>query len=149
MPGDSDVWAVRLDCPPVESSRPPTVMFAQLDVPVQKGRWYRISLKAKAERLVAGSVTVTVTDTRQWRSLFEYQRFQPEKNWRTFDFLVQARGTATEKTRFQIWYTGPGRLWLANVQLQAIPDPSQGRWQKGLYLDTPTEWDDPYRFFRW
>jgi beta-galactosidase len=23
------------------------------------------------------------------------------------------------------------------------------RWVEGLYLDTPEEWDDPYRFFRW
>jgi hypothetical protein len=23
------------------------------------------------------------------------------------------------------------------------------RWLRGLYLDTPGEWDDPYRFFRW
>jgi beta-galactosidase len=23
------------------------------------------------------------------------------------------------------------------------------RWLDGLYLDTPEEWDDPYRFFRW
>jgi hypothetical protein len=23
------------------------------------------------------------------------------------------------------------------------------RWLHGLYLDTPEEWDDPYRFFRW
>jgi beta-galactosidase len=23
------------------------------------------------------------------------------------------------------------------------------RWLKGLYLDVPEEWDDPYRFFRW
>jgi hypothetical protein len=23
------------------------------------------------------------------------------------------------------------------------------RWLEGLYLDTPEEWDDPYRFFRW
>jgi hypothetical protein len=23
------------------------------------------------------------------------------------------------------------------------------RWRDGLYLDTPEEWDDPYRFFRW
>ncbi len=23
------------------------------------------------------------------------------------------------------------------------------RWQNGLYLDQPEEWDDPYRFFRW
>ncbi|HUR45773.1 MAG TPA: hypothetical protein VMZ27_07870 [Candidatus Saccharimonadales bacterium] len=23
------------------------------------------------------------------------------------------------------------------------------RWRRGLYLDQPEEWDDPYRFFRW
>ena len=26
---------------------------------------------------------------------------------------------------------------------------SERRWQDGLYLDRPEEWDDPYRFFRW
>jgi hypothetical protein len=25
----------------------------------------------------------------------------------------------------------------------------EARWREGLYLDTPEEWDDPYRFFRW
>jgi hypothetical protein len=25
----------------------------------------------------------------------------------------------------------------------------ESRWLEGLYLDTPEEWDDPYRFFRW
>jgi hypothetical protein len=29
------------------------------------------------------------------------------------------------------------------------PAKSQKRWQDGLYLDQPEEWDDPYRFFRW
>ena len=27
--------------------------------------------------------------------------------------------------------------------------PPEQRWQNGLYLDQPEEWDDPYRFFRW
>jgi hypothetical protein len=26
---------------------------------------------------------------------------------------------------------------------------TEKRWLEGLYLDTPEEWDDPYRFFRW
>jgi len=25
----------------------------------------------------------------------------------------------------------------------------EARWLDGFYLDTPEEWDDPYRFFRW
>lgn len=31
----------------------------------------------------------------------------------------------------------------------AVPDDHQQRWLAGLYLDTPEEWDDPYRFFGW
>jgi hypothetical protein len=29
------------------------------------------------------------------------------------------------------------------------PAEPESRWLKGLYLDRPVEWDDPYRFFRW
>ncbi len=31
---------------------------------------------------------------------------------------------------------------------EPVKDDEQ-RWQDGLYLDRPEEWDDPYRFFRW
>jgi hypothetical protein len=31
-----------------------------------------------------------------------------------------------------------------------VPDSGpEKRWSRGLYLDPPSEWDDPYRFFRW
>jgi hypothetical protein len=37
--------------------------------------------------------------------------------------------------------------------LQRFRDPPaapwEKRWLKGLYLDSPQDWDDPYRFFRW
>jgi hypothetical protein len=26
---------------------------------------------------------------------------------------------------------------------------AEKRWLDGLFLDTPEEWDNPYRFFRW
>ena len=42
-----------------------------------------------------------------------------------------------------------GKLWLADVRLEPIQDPTVGRWLDGLYLNRPTEWDDPYRFFGW
>jgi hypothetical protein len=29
------------------------------------------------------------------------------------------------------------------------PKPGEQRWLTSFYLDTPEEWDDPYRFFRW
>lgn len=46
-------------------------------------------------------------------------------------------------------FTGTGKLWLADVRLQPIPDPTNGRWLDGLYVTKPVEWDDPYRFFGW
>ena len=33
--------------------------------------------------------------------------------------------------------------------LQPTNGAAEARWKEGLYLDTPEEWDDPYRFFRW
>ncbi|NOY80781.1 MAG: hypothetical protein GXP31_07225 [Kiritimatiellaeota bacterium] len=149
MRGRAGEWALALSCPPHEASREPSTMLAQSGVPVKKGQWYRIAFKARAERLAAKSVSVTITNTAVWRSFFESQRFRPESNWRRFSFEVQSNDTAARRTRFQIWYVGAGKLWLADVRVGPINDPTEGRWLEGLYLDSPEEWDDPYRFFRW
>ncbi len=147
--GDAGGWSLRLFCPPPEGDGKAGAMLAQHDIRIESGQWYRISLRARAEQWAAGSASVTITNMRNWRSLFPYQRFDPEPSWRTFEFEVQANDTATEKTRFQIWFDGSGMLDLANVSVRAIDDPATGRWLEGLYLDVPEEWDDPYRFFRW
>jgi hypothetical protein len=34
-------------------------------------------------------------------------------------------------------------------RFKSMPRLNDKRWLEGLYLDVPTEWDDPYRFFRW
>jgi hypothetical protein len=145
----TDAWAVALTCPPVEGDKRPSVMLAQHDVPVTKDQWYRISFKARAERLVGESVTLTIMNMATWRSFFEYQRFVPGPEWERFSFEVQSNDTADGRTRFQIWYGGAGKLWLADVRVEPITNPTEGRWLEGLYLDVPEEWDDPYRFFRW
>jgi len=38
---------------------------------------------------------------------------------------------------------------LARFRNRVEASRSEERWLDGLYLDTPEEWDDPYRFFRW
>ena len=144
-----DGQAVLLACPPATGDDKPSIMLAQHDVPVKKGQWYRISLRARAERLEAKSVTMTITNMANWRSFFEYQRFTPADTWQEFRFEVQANDSANEKTRLQIWYGGAGKLWLDDVRVTPISDPTEGRWHDGFYLDQPQEWDDPYRFFRW
>jgi hypothetical protein len=125
------------------------VMLAQLDVPAEEGQWYRISLRARSEGMDGASVNLALQNTVGWRSLFDYQRFAPDKAWKEFAFLVRANATATAKTRFQIWHSNPGTLWLAEIRMTPCDAPSQGRWTSGLYVDQVQEWDDPYRFFRW
>jgi hypothetical protein len=146
---DGANWLVRLSCPIEKSEKKASVMLAQADIPVQEKQWYRISLKARADRWVADQVAVTLMSTSNWRSLFPYQRFVPESSWTTFEFTVQASDTVTDKTRFQIWFEGEGTLELTDVNFVPINDPTTGRWLDGLYLDVPEQWDDPYRFFRW
>jgi hypothetical protein len=149
MPADTDGWALVLTSPRAEGGDKTSTMLAQHDVPVEKGQWYRVSFQARAERLEADNVTMTITNTTNWRSLFPYQRFQPGGEWKRFSFEVQSNDTAERRTRLQIWYGGAGKLWLCDIRVEPMSDPTQGRWLEGLYLDVPEEWDDPYRFFRW
>jgi hypothetical protein len=95
------------------------------------------------------NVNVTVMNTSTWRSLFDYQQFEPDPTWRTFSCEVQATETVEDNTRLQIWFEGPGEIQIANVRVTLVSDPAVGRWLEGLYVDTPEAWDDPYRFFRW
>jgi len=126
-----------------------SVMLAQYDVPVKKGQWYRISFRARAEGLRGTRINLTLMNTVDWRSFFEYQRFAPGEQWKPFTFLVESNGAADAQTRFQIWFDSPGTVWLSDVRMEPCAPPGQGRWLEGLYLDQPEEWDDPYRFFRW
>jgi hypothetical protein len=146
---DTPQPCLRVACPgPADKGRG-TVMLAQHDVPVEAGQWYRISLRAKATGLARDGVTLALQNTSTWRSLIDYQRFVPRETWKEFTFLVQANATAPSQTRFQIWHTATGTLWLSDVRMAPCEPPAQGRWTSGLYVDQPQEWDDPYRFFRW
>jgi len=143
-------WALRLAMSDTGGKPQASVMLAQHGVPVKDAQWYRISLQAKAEGLSGKPVTLALQNTETWVSLFDYQSFTPVEKWRTFRFLVQANGTANKNTRFQIWHSHPGTLWLADITMAPVAPPStEGRWSQGLYLDQPEDWDDPYRFFRW
>jgi hypothetical protein len=148
-PDGAEGRSLVLSSAPAEGEKKPSVMLAQHDVPVEKGQWYRISFNARAEGLEDESVTMTITNMDPWRSFFEYQRFTPGAQWKPFSFEVQSNDTAEQRTRLQIWYTGAGKLGLADVRVEPIGDPTEGRWLEGLYLDVPQAWDDPYRFFRW
>ena len=148
--GGAGKWAQRIAAPPAaKDGKARTVMLAQYGVPVEKGQWYRIALRARSQGMGSTRVTLTITNTAVWRSFFDYQRFAPGEAWKEFVFVVRSNGSEKSKTRLQIWHDGGGVLFVRDVRVSPIDPPTQGRWLKGLYLDRPVEWDDPYRFFRW
>ena len=139
---------IRITGPGDSEGEKGNAMLAQHHVPMENGQWYRISLKANSEGMRGGRVSLTVTDTSNWRSCFDYQSFAPGESWKEFAFMVQSRVT-TSRTRFQIWHGNAGTLRLSEIRMSPCDPPSQGRWTSGLYLDAPQMWDDPYRYFRW
>jgi beta-galactosidase len=150
LAGAGSGWAQVIDVPPVAAgNKPPEVMMAQHDFPIRGAQWYRLSLRTRAEGLSVNDVTWTVQNTANWQALFDYINFAPKAEWQSLSFLVQAKDTVAKGTKFQIWFTGTGKLWLADVRLEPVQDPTAGRCREGLYLTRPTEWDDPYRFFGW
>jgi len=143
-------WAQLISVPPAAAgAKPAEIMFAQHDPPITAGQWYRLSLRTRAEGLTAKDINWTVQNTANWQALFDYQKFAPKAEWQAVSAVLQAKGTAAKGTKFQIWFAGTGKLWLADIRLEPTSDPTVGRWLDGLYLTKPTEWDDPYRFFGW
>ena len=143
-------WAQCITVVPIApGAKPPEIMIAQHEMPIRAAQWYRMSLRVRAEDLTSNTISWTVQNTANWQPLFDDQTFRPKAEWQTLSFVVQAKDTEAKGTKFQIWFSGTGKLWLADVRLEPVQDPTSGRWLDGLYLTRPTEWDDPYRFFRW
>ncbi|MBT3381835.1 MAG: hypothetical protein HN406_39960, partial [Lentisphaerae bacterium] len=145
----SGKWSQRISCPRPNAKGKSGAMLYQLGVPVVEGQWYRISFMAKSSGMDGVSPTMAISQTGPWQSLLPYQKFLPETEWKRFTFVAKGKGTEPKKTRLQIWHSGIGTVWYADVRMQIIAPPDQGRWLESYYMDTPEDWDDPYRFFRW
>lgn len=142
-------WAQRFTLPTAAAGKAPNLMIAQHDIPMRRGQWYKITVKAKAEGMDNARVQVAVQNTANWKPLFDYQQFTPTNQWQTFEFVVESNADVPKGAKFQLWHSSPGVLWLSLASIKPCPPPTQGRWLESYYLDTPEEWDDPYRFFRW
>jgi hypothetical protein len=71
---------------------------------------------------------------------FDYQKQNAKRTYRRTSFLVSrllANMGVSGSTPLLARFHSPLRA------------KAEKRWLDGLYLDTPEEWDDPYRFFRW
>jgi beta-galactosidase len=71
---------------------------------------------------------------------FDNQKQNTKRTYRRTSFLVS-------RLLANMGVSGSTPL-LARFQ-NPVRTKAEKRWLAGLYLDTPEEWDDPYRFFRW
>lgn len=97
-------------------------MIAQLDrVGVRRGRWYRLSLWARASDLEGGVARVALANRRVWTRVGLSGSFAPVQNWKHFEFIFQAeQDLRPEDSRLQIWFSGTGTLWLDEVEMEQM-----------------------------
>jgi hypothetical protein len=96
-------------------------------VAVAPDRWYRISFRARAERLRAGSVELALSDTRRWENAGLAEAFRPGPAWKSFEFVFRSRiDLHAAASRLQFWFKGTGALWLDDVAL--VESPEGQRW---------------------
>lgn len=125
-------WVVELRCTRFVAGTPDShVMLAQVDrVGVQRGQWYRLRLWARSEGVTG--VNVALVNRKVWASAGLEDSFSPEERWQPFEFFFQAtQDLKPEESRFQIWFTSTGTLWVDDVELEPMPG-FRRQWQPAL-----------------
>lgn len=93
-------------------------------VSVKAGQWYEVRLRARGESL--RSVDVGLQDTNGWQHLGLWTSITLTRHWKDYALRFQAPRDGHETSRFQIWFTRPGTLWLSNVSLAQSEAPLPG-----------------------
>jgi hypothetical protein len=90
-------------------------------VSVQRGQWYRLSFRARAEGIPKG-VSVALNNTRVWKGVGLDFGFYATAQWQRYEFVFEATDNLpAESSRLQFWFKSTGTLWLDDVELVAIP----------------------------
>lgn len=115
--------ALKLECTAIEVKNPSShAMLCQMgQVPVEAGKWYRVSFWAKQQGLDEVPVSVALSNMQGWSNLGLNDSVLLTDRWQRYEFAFRATGTAHESSRFQIWYTVPGTLWLADASFVESP----------------------------
>jgi hypothetical protein len=102
-------------------------MIAQFGhVAVQSGRWYRLSLWARASDLEAGVVQLNMVDFRSWSSVGLSDSFVPTDAWQRFEFVFRAeRDLKPADSRLALYFLSTGTLWLDDVMLAETTAPER------------------------
>ena len=93
-------------------------------VGVRSGRWYRLSLWARAADLEAGVVQLELANFRSWSSVGLSGSFVPSDDWQRFEFVFRAeRDLKPADSRLAIYFLSTGTLWLDDVAIEETTAP--------------------------
>jgi len=100
------------------------VMLAQLDrAGVRAGQWYRLRLWAKADDLESGSARVALVNRQRWANVGLDDSFAPRETWEPLEFFFRAKDDLKpQDSRFQIWFSGTGALYVDDVTLEPVAE---------------------------
>jgi len=107
----------KLACSRFQAGNPAAhAMLCQLGVPVQRGKTYRVTFWAKAEDLAGETVSIALSDTSVWTTCGLQGSFNPADAWEKFEFTFTAARDCPKASRFQLWFTSTGTLWVGDVE---------------------------------
>ena len=92
-------------------------MLCQMDVPIKRGKGYRLKFKAKGRDITAEMVSIAISDTKVWKNCGLEGAFAPTPEWRSYEFAFHAKCDGPEHNRLQIWFSSTGTLWLDDLSL--------------------------------
>ncbi|MFB3880900.1 MAG: hypothetical protein ACE149_06535 [Armatimonadota bacterium] len=100
------------------------VMLAQYDsLALRQGHWYRLSFAARGE-IASTAAYVAIRQTDPWEDVGLSELFRVWSDWRRQQFVFRASKDISSNLRLQIWFTEPGAISIADVQLREV-DPSE------------------------
>jgi hypothetical protein len=102
------------------------VMLCQMDIPIERGRYYRLAFRARSEGISGDIVQIGMRDTRSWATLGLDEAFVPQSQWKDYAFTFQAPQDCPTGSRLQIWFTSTGTLWIADAELVKTERPQYG-----------------------
>ena len=113
-------YSQKLECTSfVESGPASHAMLAQYDsFALEQGKWYRISLWVKGEKIPARAVAIAISNTEKWDNCGLQGDLRVGPTWQKHEIVFQATQTLSKHLRLQIWFTSTGTLWVDDVRLE-------------------------------
>ncbi len=113
-------YSQKLECTSFREIGPAShAMLAQYDsFTLEQGKWYRISLWVKGEKLPGRAVAIAISNTERWDNCGLQGNLRVGPQWEKREITFQATQTISKRLRLQIWYTSTGTLWVDDVRLE-------------------------------